>query len=536
MMSGMLVNMERGRWKFFVIAAIAFAAAAALLYGQTLNDEFHFDDAKQIVDNDDVKSFRLSSLARYARAITMLTYALNMKWSGPAPWSWHLASMALFAMLGLAVTGALIFLTPPGSSAKKAAALALSLMFVAHPMATQAVAYISQRSEILCGLFSVCALCAYIAARREGSKMRPAWYALALAATACAVRSKEAAAVLPLVFVAAEIFLLPDSKDFLRRALSVAGAAVATIAVLPLPLWRLATEKVDAAGVLMDVSAVKPMSHATFFLSGQEAIWRYLRLIFLPYGQSIDHDVPPSQGLSDPFTLAALIGILAIVGLIILFAGRRPLVSFGLAWFLLFMAPVTTFFPLDDLVAEHRALTPMIGLVFAGFGLLQSAKKPAPWIGAIVVLAIICGAITMARVPVWDSELTLWSDAANKSPGKARPFNNLGIAQVRAKRIDGAGDSFARAIALDPGYREPYENLGNCCVIQTNWECAIDAFNRAIELGYDRGTALNLMKVMWRTGQKERMEAWLQALPDKRRKELLDAAGRDPFFDVPAGT
>jgi Flp pilus assembly protein TadD len=120
-----------------------------------------------------------------------------------------------------------------------------------------------------------------------------------------------------------------------------------------------------------------------------------------------------------------------------------------------------------DVIYEHRVYLPSAGffvaVATAAALLLERrvpARAPAFLAGGAAAVAVVLAAATYARNGVWANELTLWGDAAAKSPDKPRPLNNLGAALADDGRPDEAVGLLQRALRLDPEHAESYYNLG----------------------------------------------------------------------------
>ena len=514
----------------FILFALLIIIGVFLLYAPTLNDPFHFDDPKISTKNQDVQKGDFFKLAKYPRAVAAVSFGVNYGWTGLKTWSWHLVNIALFALMGVLLILVLAKISPPENSRHAFFMGLAALIFAAHPMATQAVAYISQRAEIFCGIFSLGALWAYMSSRRATKKKAWLFYGIAIIFTVLAVRGKEIGAVLPAVFVAAEIFLLKAPFSKIKRGICVGGTLAAVLFFVPLKIAKIAAGDPATLTKLGDNMPGFAISRAQYFFSGQEAVWKYLRLVLLPYGQAIDHQTKWSMGLYSPSTLLAFTALIAALVLVIFLWRRSPLVSFGLVWFWLFLAPVTTFFPLDDLVAEHRVLLPMVGLIFVLYGIVRELKKPLPWILLMCAVIITFSVATVYRVQVWGAEVSLWKDATIKAPFKARPWNNLGIGLVKKGQIEQAKMAFNKAIVIDPDYGEAQENLANCCVLTKDWNCAISGFSIKLKIKYDRKTAFTLLKVMALANRAGEIKEFLDSLPVKESKALEAMAQKDPLL------
>ncbi|MBY0504915.1 MAG: glycosyltransferase family 39 protein [Bryobacteraceae bacterium] len=351
--------------------------AAALAFAPAILGSAHLDDYAVFADpayTTPAGAWELLSPAR-VRPLTSLTLWANYQLHGDSPWGYHLVNLLLHLAAIWLASDALRRLLPA-----PAAWLAL-VVFALHPLQTEPVAYIYARSTLLCGLFSWAAIAAWM---RE----RP-W--LAVAATALALLSKEEAVALPLFFL------------LWHREPSKALAAMLLLAVTTglRGLW--ATAQIQGSGAGLDV-AMPPLSYA---LSQGAVIVRYLRLLLVPIGLNFDPDLHPEAWLS-----AVAWGGLATV--VFFLKGERRV------WFLaglVFLAPTSSFLPIDDLAADRRMY---LAAPFFAIALAPSLKR-----NQVAVLAILLGALSFARTLVFRTEESLWRDTVAASPGKIRPLVQL---------------------------------------------------------------------------------------------------------------
>ena len=518
--------MDRRFYFIFGLLALTGAVAIALLYAKTLDDPFHFDDRRWIEHNKGLGSATLLGYLKSPhRGISFFTFALNYRLHGLSPAPWHIVSLVLFWLCGLmlfaVMTGVLL-------GQKPLVAAGCVMVFLLHPIQTQAVAYVTQRMELLCGLFSLASLFFVLKGVRGAGKIRFVWYGLGLVAVALAMRSKETAWALPPV-IALALWLFPpkdqtriDRRLWFRAAFVVAALAVAFSSSF-LSLKQTVTEPTQLARELSDVKPEKPIGHLTYFLTGQEVIWRSLRQFVFPNRLAIDHDVPRSQGLTDPSTLAALFGIAALLAAMVLLRKKAPATSLGIGWMLLFFAPSTTFVPLADIMVDHRTFIPFMGLFFAAGEWLSRIERERV---AVAVLAVLCVPLAVAsfvRLDVWGDNYTLWQDAAKKYPNLARPYNNMGIALVHKQNFSDAAALFRNAVRLAPNYHDARINLANSCVMSHDYQCAAAQYKAALDLQYQRQAAVNYCKVLAATGQTAAVESFLAAIPEPEQQAVRSA-------------
>lgn len=473
-----------------------------LLYAQTLNAPFIFDDDEFVLRNPAVRYLGDSSLWRdlnyRKRIVAFLTFALNYRFHGVDAAGYHAANILihLFAGLSLVWLVLLLFRTPrmrdePEGRHRQAIALLCGLLFVSHPVQTEAVAYISQRFECLAAFFYLLGACFYLKARTAA--VSRAGKGVLFVASGLSVflgaLTKETVFTFPAALILVEwVFFRPptcgtntakEETRSLTRWIYIGGIFLGLAATLPLLLpnfFRLFTEHAKA-GMPWDLYA----------LTQFRVIVRYFVLLLLPVRQNLDHDVALSPGLFDGPTLGSAVFVLAVLLLGIKLVRRHPLAGFGILWFFLTLSVSSSFMPLKDLMFEHRLYLPLAGFSIALLGGIAGAVPNFRFFarGALAFILLL-SFLTYQRNKVWTDEAALWEDAVAQSPLKARPHANLGRAYRNKGEYGKAVEYYLKAIALhrgDPRHASlVYTNLGAVYGKMKKYSSEVDACLRAIEL------------------------------------------------------
>jgi tetratricopeptide (TPR) repeat protein len=450
------------------LAAVLLAAVAAYLPG--LDGEFVYDDtailASPLVHAPSERP--LSAWLVAARPLTEVTFALNRLAVGTDPRGWHLTSIAIHACVALlAWLLARRTLARAGLADPDLPAIAAAALFALHPLQTEAVAYLSQRAEVLASGLYLAALLLLLARDAPGAPRRRH----ALLAGACVLQSlgalaKPIVATLPAAWLLHAAILPAPGEEALGALQRVRRRLAASAPLFALTLASAIRELRALAGsghAGLDIPGLPPLRYLATQLS---VIPTYLRLALWPSGQSAYWDFPLSPGLGDPRALAGavfLIGLWAAAILAVRRAGRATgdgaaaarASGFGVLFFLLALAPTSSVVPLLDPLAEHRVYLPLLGLATAAAACgawgarrlpVARARLVAAALGAVLTLAL-AGA-TVRRAAVWRSHVALWSDAAEKGPGSARAQLNLGTALYLEQRYEEALAAYRRAQAL----------------------------------------------------------------------------------------
>lgn len=464
----------------------ALCVLGIVLHHGALKAGFYYDDRQAIVENPSIRSWvsvgewvatgsavsaRESSTGY--RPVTLAGYALDYTVWGMRPFGFHASQLVLFlsaAWLAAAVASRLI--------GDPVAGFAAGLVVLLHPANVEASVYLSARSSVLAGLFTLLAVYAWI--RHLEAPGRPrSWYALMLGATGLALGAKESAVMIPLLlWVTADRGAAARSEWPRRRRRDVL--------VLLLP----------AVGLVALYAAVRAMV-APPQGAGAMGVWEalgafvgavggHLSLLVVPVELSVDHGVPAVFTGAWVASLAAL----AVLGALVAAAwARSPLAALFGAWIALALLPLLglSLMTTIALFQEHRGFLAVVAL--GGLAaLVVSAVRARPdrlrrrALAALVGLALVAGGLTGARVAVWGDEVALWGDAVAKAPQSPIGLLNLGAAYERTGDAERAVDSYRRALALAPAHPLAYANLGRLFHARSEYPHARTALEAAVRL------------------------------------------------------
>ncbi|MDE2028363.1 MAG: tetratricopeptide repeat protein, partial [Candidatus Omnitrophica bacterium] len=365
-------------------------------------------------------------------------------------------------------------------------ALLAGLVFVSHPLQTQAVTYIVQRAAALVTLFYVATLCFYAKSRlrQEQNPSGGSWkiyYAAALAADVMAMYSKEIAITLPLMILLYEFCFFNVKGKFPWAYLA---PFLLTIFLIPGTMYLTrGIHHINSGDLANAMQGTTRVSSADYLLTQFRVIVTYIRLFFLPIHQNLDYDYRISKSLFESPTLLSFLLLCGVLYAAIRLFAKYRLLSFGIFWFFLSLGPESSIFPINDVIFEHRLYLPMAGLslfIVAGVYYLVGRRSLRAMTAVLILIVAVNTALSYQRNKVWKDEFTLWGDTIQKSPHKARPYNNLGNAYLKEGKFDLAIKNFNKAIALDPAYAEPLVNLGLIYDHRGRWAKALSYYNKAI--------------------------------------------------------
>ena len=446
------------------------SALVPLLFTVTLTSyfpafygDFQYDDSLTILENPHVDSFNafIGHLNHMVRPVLYATFLLDRWLYGPNPVGYHLLNLLLHLGSGLLLYWIL-------TSAVPDRALTIpfwtALLFLIHPIATETVTYISGRASGLMTFFYLLALYWCIRAAQQSNDSRRLYLWGAVASFLLSIGSKETAVTFPLILLLWD-WLIAGKRvsDFRGTLISNHFAFWIVLLLAAACAWSHPRYPALAAYSF----TIRPFGE--HLLSELYATAYTLLLLFSPWNQNFDHDLPQFHSLSQwPLPAAAML-VFSTVAVGLFSARKFPLVAFGLAWFFLQLLP-TSLIPRNDLLSERNLYLPAIGLLLAivAFGsllirrLMTIVHGPALVRGSAVLATVLIGLLylfTYQRNLLYQDRFLLWSDAVRKSPNKARPHNNLGYAYSVHGDWDRAIEHFRIAAQLDPDYVLAQENL-----------------------------------------------------------------------------
>ncbi|MEO7702143.1 MAG: tetratricopeptide repeat protein [Opitutus sp.] len=495
------------------------AAAIVMVYWNSLTAPFLFDDLGAVTLNPTIRDlWSLQTLqppsdgsTTTGRPLLNLSYAINYAIGGESVVGYHVVNVMIHVLAALVLLGivrrTLARSTSNGvarfsESQASGLAVGVAALWALHPLQTETVTCIAQRSESLCSLFYLGTLYAFIRgtageigkvepsrknslADESGSSQprRRGWLAgsvlLCLGGMAC----KEVMVTAPLaVLLYDRTFVAGSFGTAWRRRRRFYFFLAGTWALLGWLVISGAGARGASAGVGLGVSSWE------YLLTQARAIVLYLKLAVWPYPLVLDYGTGVDRSLADVagqamIVLALLVGVIwALV--------RRPTWGFIGAFFFLLLAPSSSVVPLvTQTIAEHRMYLPLasvIVLVVTGAARLGRGKA---LLFPFALLVLLCAAFTIARNRDYADALIIWTDTAEKFPSSARAHNNLALELDRRGRSAEALQEFARAVSLDARYVSAYFNWGTALLRQGQPQAAVEPLRAAVRLAPNHADA-----------------------------------------------
>ena len=415
--------------------AVVLVVAGVLAYATSFSNPFLYDDQTAIVKNTQIRTLSPLSVPLTpprdtpvaGRPLANLSLAVNYAYGGLDVTSYHVTNLALHLLVALVLFGivrrTLLLGRPEGLQPHAdGLALAAALVWVLHPLNSEVVNYLVQRTESLMALCYLATL--YCAIRAHAHPDRWGWRAAAIAACAAGMASKESMVTAPLmVLVYDRVFLYPSLGAAIRERRALYIGLAATWAVLAaLMLGQPRTSVGFAAGV----------SSWTYFLNQLPMIGRYLWLTLWPRPLVVDYGLPRALTLVDVIVPGLI--LLALAAATVLALRRRPALGFLGVWFFVTLAPTSSIVPIaTEVGAERRMYLPLMALaVLAVVGVYTLLRRGAPASEpegspvrtpaiALAVVCLLLAAGTTVRTLEYRSVRTIAQTNVDRYPhGRAR--------------------------------------------------------------------------------------------------------------------
>lgn len=487
--------------------------ALALAYGNSLHAPFLFDDVGAVVNNPTIRDLGARAVwsppadgsTTTGRPIVNLSFAFNYAFGRESVRGYHAVNVAIHALAALTLMGlvrrtlAVPILRARFGAIAASAGFFVALVWALHPLQTETVVSIAQRTESLCGLFYLLTVYAFARATTvpEGGARCPprAWFAVSVASCLLGMGTKE-------VMVTAPLMVLLYDRTFVAGTFSAAVRSRVKFYVALASTWLVLAWLVVKSGGARGASAGFGLgvNGWTYLLKQAEALVQYLFLSFWPHPLVFDYgtDVVSSIGA----VAGQGIGVLAMLAATIWALRRKPALGFLGAWFFLILSPSSSVVPLvTQTMAEHRMYLPLAAVVvFASLAVYHFCGSRAPWLMMTVALGL--GGVTIMRNRDYRDPVTLWADTVAKRPQNARAHNNLALALQQQGQPARAHTHFARAVALDAGYVTARYNWGVALLEQRRHLEAIAQLEAAVTRAPDHVDArINLGNALVRAGR-----------------------------------
>ena len=437
-------------WMIPAILIITFLAYIPVLKAEfvTLDDSDYVINNYLIHDISNLKAIFSSTVQGNYHPLTLLSLALNYQISGSDPtggWSYHVLNLLLH-LINCVLVFRLVYLL---SNKNVIISFTTSILFGIHPLHVESVAWVSERKDVLYGVFFLLGLISYTKYVDTGAKKQ---YWLTVLFLILSLLSKPAAVIFPVALFCIDLL---RKRKFNFKLL-----------VEKVPFFILAIAA--GAGALMAQRAVQATGTISFgftwtMLFGFYGIMMYVVKMIVPVGLAPFYSFPAiNQSLPVEYYIAPVF----VIALAILFfygLKKNRAIAFGISFYVVNLLLVLQFLPVGSaIIAERYTYIPYIGLFFIIGWLIDKYSKTnsAKAYAIIFPLAIILSVITFKQAGVWHDGITLWDHTIKTQPS-AKAYSNRALFLRKEKNYPLAIQYYHEAIRLNKVDHEVYSNLGN---------------------------------------------------------------------------
>lgn len=487
----------RGQWQHWSLLVVIILTLLA--YSNTWSVPFQFDDTSHLEWAQRVATVPLQQwygefLQYPYRQVPMLSFVLQyVVWSNPPIGFLHAGNL-FFHILNTVLVYALTYVilqlfTKPSLSRKYTILISAGVagIFALHPVQTQAVTYIIQRMSSLAATFYIGSVLCFLLAVQFSKRSTKIRQGLLLMTSVIlgilGYFSKQNTVVLPMMI----ILILWLSRSMIATKSRILFGVASGVLILT-SAWLVLSYQFAVGPSPAPLSAAamtkEQLTLESYGLTQASLVPRYLSLMLLPIRQSVDHSPAVFSTWETPVIVGIMIW-LALACIALLSMKSHPVVTLGLAWYLIAMLIESSIIPISDPFVEHRLYLPIVGMALAVVYSLflitrrYQMQQLLKWL--LLVMCVLLTLATYRRNQAWQTPVSLWENASINSPSNPRAFYNLGVSLVTAGEREKALKAFLETVRIHPQHHYAHTNAGVIYYSVRDYESALFHFLRAIE-------------------------------------------------------
>lgn len=477
-----------------IILIISFA-----VYSNTLDNQFLYDDDDFFVRNAYTKDWsHLKNIftenviagsgltSNYYRPILSLSFLADYSLWGLNPLGYH-----IFNILTHGLVSYLVYLLINLILQNWRVSLISAIVYAAHPVHTEAVAYVTGRADPLSALFGLSSFFLFLRLKSSTGKMRFFYLAISLLFFLLGLMSREGILILPLLlalyllcFEEREISLDSLWKTFLRISPYIVILGIYMAARLTILNFSNTLNFYNEQNVFTENIWFRVLT----FLS---VLLEYYKIIFFPVHLNYERAHPIFIDFFDPVILLSSIILIGIIFVMHKSWKNSKIIFFGFSLFFVTLFPVSNIIvPVNGIIYEHWLYMPLIGISLI-FGYIIKNVTHARFfthndyfralffvliIGFIVFLA----ARTCIRNDDWQDAFTFYSKTIKDAPNSVRINNNLAMEYDSRGYYQQAISYYKKAALQNDKFAQPHYNMANTYVKMGNYYAAIENYEMAI--------------------------------------------------------
>lgn len=479
------------------------------VYANSLKNEFVWDDIVHIVNNAHITNLKylneaflypLGYFSEYSdqeipfyRPMQSISVIVDYFLWGKNPLGYHLTNILFHIFAAV-----LVYFLISRLSCSYFISFVASLIFLIHPVQTEAVTYVAGRSDPMVFAFMLAALILYAKSNTNRLTKRLPYYFASLGAFIFALLSKELAIIFPALLVIYDLYTKKSSfknlphKKYLPYILLIAGFLV---------LHKMITTAVEA----------QTSSFGERFMMSGYVLLKYIKLLFLPFGLHMEYSIPTPPLIIIYSSFILLSGLFLIVHLN---RNKSRLLYFGVSWFFVTLFPMLNVIrKLNAPMSEHWLYIPVVGFGIVMGVFLESLrqrihKQYSKNISRAIIFSIILtmvfyySSLTMLRNRDWRDNLTFLKKTFEYSPRSARVAMDIAIEYVERKDFQNAEAYFKKALSVDPFYSHLHYNFARMYEEKGDVDSAIQEYKNELKAYPKNISAINNLGVLYKSAGK----------------------------------
>lgn len=436
-----------------------------ICYGNALSAGFVWDDfnnivnSQRIVQSEGFKQIFLSPSDGFYRPLSYLSLKLDFLLWGYNPFGYHLTNIIIHILNAI-----IVFFIIRALGVGQWAAFFSTVLFSAHPVHTEAITYISGRSDPVAALFILLSFYSFIKFLHSSAKYnRRLFYLGSVILFLPALLSKEIALLFPVIISG---YVFTACRQRLLKKI-----------IYSLPFFAVAIGFIFLRENGLNGELIFPASQQVSLTDILKIILFYIGLLILPINLHMQRSIEDVKIINNMPVVSIAVIFLVIVFLIIKYIKSKNM-QFGLFWFIVWLFPFWGLLNYSAQIAEHWLYIPLIGLtIFWGLFLTMKNNKYFS-IGTVIAIIVMIG-LTIRQNKFWHDDISIYKYTLKFKPNDAKLNYNLGNAYLRRDELAQAENAYLESLSIEPDYAMALNNLGIIYERQGRIESAMRLFAAA---------------------------------------------------------
>lgn len=484
-----------------LLAVALLLLALLLVYGRVGGfDYVDYDDMDYVVRTESVRAGLSADGVRWAftafhmanwHPLTWISHMIDVSLFGLDPGPAHLVNVAFHGVNSL-----LVYLLALSLLRNWLASLLVAYLFLAHPLHVESVAWIAERKDLLCGMFFLLSILAYL---RYAARPSSSCYALVVCAFVLALLSKPMAVTLPVVLLLLDFWPLGRLRGEPALALGKRFPAYAVLLAEKIPLFALslASGLVTLAAQHAVIASIDGVSLDYRLMNSVVAYATYLRDTIAPMQLSPLHPLHTIDFLASFLPSLLLLGAISVAA--VGWRTSRPWLLFGWLWFVLTLLPVIGLIQVGEQShADRYMYLPSIGL-FLALGAALARLSGGASRKALLTLApalVFYSFIAWVQLGNWSGSYMLFTRALDVVGESFQAHAMLANFYLREGRLREAEAHALKGLSLKPGSADAYANLGVVLATKKDYPRAEQLFRAALSKSPGNARMLNNLGIV----------------------------------------